>query len=208
MVNSEKKIALMIMAAGESKRFGSCKQLTSINKEHTLLSHAAEQALSAQIGPVFIITGRWHNEIEQAQQHGILGATTLLYYPNWSNGLGSSIAYGTKILALKYDAILITLADQIALADTDYQVFADYVDSEHIVCSNYSGKRGVPALFPACYFSQLAQLSGEHGARSLLREEQYPLLEVRLPHAEYDIDTPEALDRWKKDSRILSPPLK
>lgn len=193
MKNKRMNVAVMIMAAGESKRFGSCKQLSQISDQHSLLSHAVEQAKNAQIGPVYVVTGRWHNEIERAQQDGKLKTAPLLYCSNWAEGLGSTIAYASAILAPKYDALLITLADQIALSSDDYVQLVNSTTTEHIVCSHYAGKRGVPAVFPACYFPLLSQLNGEHGARHILRNEQLPIQEVNLPHAKYDIDTPSAL---------------
>ncbi|KJY81893.1 hypothetical protein TW81_16210 [Vibrio galatheae] len=198
METKEMKVALMIMAAGESKRFGGCKQLSQVSDDHSLLSHAIEQAVNAQIGPVFVVTGRWHNEIDQVQQQGAFATVPLLHCPDWAQGLGRSIAYGVEILAPDYNAILITLADQVALTSEDFHRFVELASKEHIVCSHYNGKRGVPVLFPACYFPQLTQLNGEHGARSLLRGEQFPIREITLPHAKYDIDTPQALAEFKK----------
>ncbi|MDV6250550.1 nucleotidyltransferase family protein [Vibrio sp. EA2] len=190
------KIAVMIMAAGQSKRFGGCKLLSQLDSGHSLLSHAVDIALGSKVGPVFVVTGRWHSEIEHAQHEGSLPSVPLLYNAKWSEGLGNSIAHGVRTLAADYDAILITLADQVALHGADLIQISELAQTERIVCSHYNGKRAVPALFPASCFEQLMQLQGEHGARHLLRGDVLPVCEIPLSNAAFDIDTPQRLAEW------------
>ncbi|MEI8594197.1 nucleotidyltransferase family protein [Photobacterium sp. Hal280] len=191
------QIAVMIMAAGEGKRFGGCKLLSQRDARHSLLSYAVEMALDSQAGPVFVVTGRWHNEIAHAQKQGLLAQVPLLYCSRWSQGLGRSIAHGTQMLASDFDAIMITLADQVALSSQDFKRIAAFAAPEHIVCARYNDRRGVPALFPARCFSRLTQCEGEHGARHLLRSDIFPVHEIPLPHAADDIDTQEAFVGWR-----------
>jgi CTP:molybdopterin cytidylyltransferase MocA len=61
--------------------------------------------------------------------------------------------------------------------------------SGETTASAYAGRRGVPAYFPASAFAALAQLTGDAGARDLLRDART----IPLPLGELDIDTPEAL---------------
>ncbi|HGY9573279.1 TPA: NTP transferase domain-containing protein [Vibrio fluvialis] len=191
------KIAVMIMAAGESRRFGECKLLTAVSQTENLLSRSIQQTSQSEVGPVFVITGRWHQEIKLAQQQGQVPIVPLIYCPQWSQGLGASIAYGVRQLAQDFDAVLITLADQVALQSEDFQRLVEAASSQHIVCAYYNQRRGVPALFPASCFSQLTMLNGEHGARSLLRGDTTLVREISLPNAALDIDTPEMLMRWR-----------
>nr|WP_172558751.1 NTP transferase domain-containing protein [Vibrio fluvialis] len=82
------KIAVMIMAAGESRRFGECKLLTAVSQTENLLSRSIQQTSQSDVGPVFVITGRWHQEIKLAQQQGQVPIVPLIYCPQWSQGLG------------------------------------------------------------------------------------------------------------------------
>ncbi|MGR5243369.1 nucleotidyltransferase family protein [Vibrio sp. PNB23_22_6] len=144
----------MIIAAGESNRFGGYRLLNELDSDHSLLSHAVEQALGCKSTSVFVVIGRWHNE------NGRLAEVPLIYNPEWSLELGSSIAHGVRTLAADYDAICITLADQITLRSEDFNQLISSSPPGHIVCSYYKRKRGVPALFPSCCFNQLIQLKG------------------------------------------------
>lgn len=194
----DRKVAVVVMAAGESKRFGGCKPLHPLDGSHTLLSQVVTQALGSQIGPVFVVTGRWHDVIEQAQKAGQLDSVPLLYCPDWSKGLGRSIAYATQVMSSDFDAMLILLADQIALRAEDLQRLVESESTDQIVCAFYHEKRGVPALFPASSFAQLQRLDGEHGARQLLRRGDTRVREVPIERAAFDIDTREALNDWQR----------
>ncbi|MCC3818147.1 hypothetical protein CV742_00110 [Vibrio parahaemolyticus] len=63
---------IIVAGEGECKRFGGCRLLNELDSDHSLLSHAVEQALGTKNVSVFVLTGRWHREIEQAQQICIL----------------------------------------------------------------------------------------------------------------------------------------
>lgn len=199
------KVAVMIMAAGESQRFKGCKLLSQIDDTQSLLSNAVANTLESNVGPVFVVTGRWHSEIEQAQKKGVLHPVPLLYNSYWSLGLGSSISYGVKHLAGAYDAILITLADQVALESQDFIKIVSCAHQGQLVCSRYSGRRGVPALFPSSCFNKLLQLKGEYGARDLLGGNACSVREISLPHAAHDIDTRQGLAEWQQRDDLTYP---
>ncbi len=61
------------------------------------------------------------------------------------------------------------------------------------------GTPGHPVLFPADLFPDLAALSGDEGARSVLARHRDPVQLVTLPgdHALTDLDTPEAWAAWR-----------
>jgi molybdenum cofactor cytidylyltransferase len=63
------------------------------------------------------------------------------------------------------------------------------------VAPAYQGKRGHPVGFSAKFRSELEQLAGDEGARSILKRhaDQIKLLECNDPGILADIDTPEDL---------------
>jgi molybdenum cofactor cytidylyltransferase len=62
-------------------------------------------------------------------------------------------------------------------------------NQNHIVASQYHNSVGVPALFPAAYFPQLLALTGDKGAKALLKQCTDKVLTISLPEAELDIDS-------------------
>ena len=103
-----KKVAILILSAGASKRMGTPKQLLKWGKE-TLLENAVSTAVNVENASLFVVLGA---NAELIQQKITLNAEAL-YHKDWKQGLGSSIAFGVGTLQkLDFDGVLIMLADQ------------------------------------------------------------------------------------------------
>ena len=197
-------IAALIMAAGQSSRFNGCKLLARLNNE-SMLQLAINKISALGIDNIFIITGAWHDDILQAQKKGEITGGKILHNSDWAEGLGCSIAYGVSAIADKYDAILITLADQVAITTAHLsQLLVEHNTRPHnkeaIVCATYQGKRGVPAIFPKNCFAHLMTLSGDQGAKKLLSMSSFCLIECDIPLAAVDIDTQQEFLCWQKST--------
>jgi molybdenum cofactor cytidylyltransferase len=189
------KIAILILAAGESKRMNGIKQLLPW-KNTTLLGNAIEQAIQSKGNAVYVVLGANANQI----------APTIAHYniqkienKNWKNGLGNSIACGVNFLKenqLHYDAILITLADQPLITAADYNALIDkYAQKEaKIIASEINNIPSVPAIFDAVYFEKLTQLNEDKGAKEILIAAQKEVYVLRSNTKMMDIDTQRAYE--------------
>jgi len=65
---------------------------------------------------------------------------------------------------------------------------------QEMKASRYAGRNGVPAYFPRKYFDELAALTGDAGARTLLAQSRA----IDLAHGELDIDTAADLARARE----------
>lgn len=186
-------IAIVILAAGASKRMGTPKQLLKWGNE-SLLSHAITKALHVQASEVIVVLGANHGSIEkEIKQFPI----TILKNKNWEEGLGKSIACAAKYVKEskpEINALLITLADQ-PLIDS---VFLDNIihkfsqSQNQIIATAYeNGKNGVPVLFDSCYFEELSKLSDDNGAKHLLKKYEFSVKSLELQQEYLDIDSKE-----------------
>jgi molybdenum cofactor cytidylyltransferase len=163
------KTALLILAAGESKRMNGIKQLLPW-KHTTLLGNAIEQALQSNANKVYLVLGANVDRIAPTIAHYNIQT---IENPTWKNGLGNSIAVGVQFIKKKKtdcDAILITLADQ-PLIDADYYnlLIEKYTQkTAKIIASKTNNHPSVPAIFDAHYFEQLCQLDQDQGAKAIL----------------------------------------
>ena len=174
----------VILAAGASRRFGSCKLLQSLHGQ-TLLERCVDSLSDTGLPAPVIVSGAWHKQLRQ--RHPTLA---LAENPNWRAGMGSSLAFGIRQVPAECDAALILLADQPAVTGDDLQaLLSAFTQRPRITCSLYRGQRGVPAIFPRQDFPYLQTLQGDRGARALLRAPQTPLNCVPLPGGTIDIDT-------------------
>ena len=193
------KIAILVLAAGNSSRFGGCKLLAQF-KEKPLISYALEAAKKLSANNVYLITGAWHEAlVKQAEYTGLLDSVNVIHHHQWQQGMGSSIAKGIKHLASNFDAVMIMLADQPLITLAQYrQIIAQLklglADEQDISSSVYAGKRGVPAIFKHTCFAQLATLDADQGAKALLYEQKYQTVECELAAGAIDIDLQEQLN--------------
>jgi molybdenum cofactor cytidylyltransferase len=185
------KIALLILAAGESKRMNGIKQLLPW-KNTSLLGNAIEQALQSKGDQVYVVLGAHANEIAPTIAHYNIQT---IENPSWKNGLGKSIAAGVQYIKeneRQCDAILITLADQPLLTADYYNRLIDhYVQKEaKIIASETNSKPSVPALFDALYFDKLSQLHQDQGAKEILLAAQKEVYRLPATANLIDLDTP------------------
>ncbi len=178
------------MAAGAGSRFGGRKQLALVAGK-PLITHVLEQLRPVFEQDLYCVTGAYRDEVRPI----VAPYARIIEHTGWKQGLGSSIASGIRgISPLKYDGILIALADQIAIRQQDYLNLLRRFEGDNIVAALYAGNAAVPALFPARCFEDLARLQGDRGARQLLRKTALPVTAVPMPSAEADIDTTEDLE--------------
>lgn len=190
------KLAVLIMAAGASTRFGGCKLLADVGGL-TLLQNSIELASGVAPGDVHVVSGAWHQALLEATSAGELTGARLVYSDRWREGLSASLKAGIRHLEPDYEAVLVLLADQVALTRSDLMALLDAFDGGSICCGFYHGRRGVPAVFPRAVFPDLKALHGDQGAKQLLYDNLFPVRECPMPNAAMDIDTPDQLARWR-----------
>ena len=181
----------IILAAGESKRFGSTKQLADYANE-TLVRRAVRLA-EAVCGDntVLVVGNDWQRVLAACgPQRGII-----VRNDEYASGMASSIASGVASVAETADAVLLLLADQPLVTEEHLRSLIDewHKAPDGIVASGYSDVQGPPAIFPASCFGRLMKLEGDQGARALLKESDCPVTCIDFGEGAIDIDTPEDL---------------
>ncbi len=163
------KTAIIILAAGASKRMGSIKQLLPW-KHTTLIGNSIEQALASIADEVFVVLGSNYNLIsKEIETYNI----TILNNQNWSQGMGSSISCAIEFMAnrsKKFDAVLITLVDQPLIDIVYINKLINKSIEFNIIASKYKNRVGVPVIFSSAYFNALSKLNKDIGARDLINK--------------------------------------
>lgn len=192
-MDAEGKIAMLILAAGESKRMNGVKQLLPW-KNTTLLGNAIEQGLNSKVCEVYVVLGANSERIKESISKY---PVQIIKNNNWENGMGSSISGALAFLKsnkLNYKAVLITLADQ-PLIDMDYYnllIHHSVIGKERIIASNTNNKPSVPAIFNRYYFKNLSRLNKDKGAKDLLKSVSNDVFIVNAKVNLIDIDTASA----------------
>lgn len=187
-----KELAIAILAAGESKRFGSIKQLAEFSGQ-PLLQHVINACRAIEGVEVYVILGAHLAKIEDGID---LDGVTLVKNGDWREGMASSIRSAVNAVSARHSALLLIAGDQIALNAKDLKnlINAWREDKTAIVAAEYGEKPGIPVIFPRASFAQLESLAGDHGAKSVLLHTENRLNIVAMPNAAIDIDTTADLD--------------
>ena len=180
---------LILLAAGESRRMGSPKQLLP-HGAGTLVGHAVDVALATPCRPVVVVLGANAGAVRAAvADRSVLFAENLA----WADGMGSSIRAGLAALRAERPAVasvVVMLCDQPLVTPTDLAALVEAMnEGRPIAAASYAGTLGVPACFAGPALDELATLPPAAGAKRLLADSSQ-ITPVPMPHAAVDLDTP------------------
>ena len=158
-----------------------------------------QMALSLKAGPVVVVVGA-NEGLIRAEVADF--SVQILQNDQWETGMASSLQAGLRSLAHEpVDAFLVLLTDQPhvtpyllkQLIDTRQQsgrgiVGCQYGEPDFI---------GVPALFDIGYLPAFMNLTGDTGARKLIRQYADDCAIVPFPLGSVDLDTPDDLANWQ-----------
>lgn len=185
-------VAIVILAAGASKRMKTIKQLLPW-KNTTLLGNAIEQGLHSNIDKVYVVLGANSEVIKEKISSDSI---QIIENKNWQQGLGNSIACAVNYFKqqnLQYNSVLITLADQPLIDANYYNLLIEYFSKSNkkIIASNINNKPSVPAIFDASYFEKLSELNQDKGAKKLIESNPEDVYMLSQNTNLIDVDTLE-----------------
>ncbi|NTE02040.1 nucleotidyltransferase family protein [Agrobacterium tumefaciens] len=180
---------IVILAAGNSSRLGRPKQLLKF-KQKTLIEHTINAALQTSFQPIIVVLGAYADEIQEK----ISTEVNLLINKNWSEGMSSSITAGVAALIKQsplLENIIIAVSDQAFITAEIFHALKQKQIStkKAIIASTYAKTTGTPVLFNKQYFPQLLSLTGNSGAKSMLKLHHNDVETVAFAMGNIDIDT-------------------
>jgi len=186
------KCAVIILAAGNSSRLGSPKQLLVYHNK-TLIQNCIDHAKQVQAKPLIVVLGA-HKELIKSQIDTL--NITVVENDNWESGMASSITSAVKTLQDSFpdtDGLILMVCDQ---PFVDWKILSKLLlkqkeTGKAIVASSYEGINGTPAFFHRSLFTELLDLKGDSGAKKILEKYKNSLACVSFEAGSIDIDTSE-----------------
>ena len=199
-------IEMIVLAAGNSRRFGSNKLLYEIEGT-PMYAHIFQQLVKVQVRiNQYRAEGRTHTTSygdgitvrisvvtqyeEIASAARVLGMK-VLYNPHPEQGISSSLRIGLED-SLDADACLFTVSDQPWLTfETIESLVQTFVSSgKGIACVCSNGHLGNPCIFSKNYYRELLALTGDAGGKRVVAAhlDDTDLLEVSDRKELTDID--------------------
>lgn len=191
------RCAGIILAAGESTRFGSVKQLLEW-KGKPFVRQVAETALQAGLWPVVVITGFQAADVESALD-GL--QVKIVHNPDFRQGQSTSIRAGLQKIELNIGAAIFLLADQPQIPE---DIIRALVDSHSknlqpiLAPLVLEERRANPVLFDRVAFADLLNLTGDVGGRAIFDKHPVDYLPWHDDILLFDVDKPEDYQRLKE----------
>jgi molybdenum cofactor cytidylyltransferase len=170
-----------ILAAGPSTRFGSPKQLVRVSGTPVL--HQAIVNAGFIVGnSVTVVLGAHAREVAEALRQS---AASIVVNRDWSEGIASSIRLAVQTAPPGSQALLLMLADQVAVTTDDLKrLYAAWRRHPILIATAlYSGAPGLPAIFPRWAFSDLGELRGDRDPRLVIRRSIDRVVRVPMSNA-------------------------
>jgi molybdenum cofactor cytidylyltransferase len=180
---------LIILAAGESSRLGQPKQ-NLLFQNKTLLQHTIETGLHSKCRPVIVVLGA---NVDIIAPHVPTEDVRVIYNKDWKGGIASSIRIAMEAIE-KYNSlsnVLIMLCDQ-PFVNTNLinNMLQKRMDTQSaIVACSYNDTIGVPALFDKTLFPKLLFLTGNEGAKTIIKNYSGDIALIPFDLGGFDIDT-------------------
>jgi molybdenum cofactor cytidylyltransferase len=220
-LNASLSTAAIILAAGSSSRMGGGRHKLLLPLDgRPVLSHVIDATLASQARPIIVVLGHQSDQVRSQIKHYIIHHDIeLIENAYYQQGMSSSLRIGIQTLlsdgyrkqrfSYQVDSALIVLGDQPLITPKiiDALITAYRTMRKPIVAPLYKGKRGSPVLFDKGLFSELMEVTGDEGGRTVLERHRHEveLIEIGDALANYDVDTWEAYEQvveaWKGQSR-------
>jgi molybdenum cofactor cytidylyltransferase len=197
-----RKIAAVVLAAGQSRRMGANKLVLTLEGK-PVVRHVLDAIASSRIATAFVVLG---HEAEQVRAALAQAGARFIINGDFDGGLSTSLKAGLAALPPDVDGAMIFLSD---MPDIDPALIDRMIDAfdpgrmQAIVVPKRKGRRGHPVLWGRGFFPLLLQeTQGDSGAKHLIGQYADWVAEIEADDdgVLVDLDTPEAFLRRQKSS--------
>jgi molybdenum cofactor cytidylyltransferase len=196
-------VAGVVLAAGESTRYGRPKQFLDWRGE-SFVRVVARRALEAGLSPVLVVTGSGGREIEQVM---VDLDVQIVGNQNWERGQSESIRAGIRVMTAPSNhpgACIFLLVDQPQITPAILQALTEkHAEGLYsIIAPLVMDRRANPVLFDKRTFPDLLTLQGDVGGRAIFHKHPVEYLPWHDDRLLLDVDTPEQYRRLLEDETL------
>jgi molybdenum cofactor cytidylyltransferase len=195
------RIAGIVLAAGQSTRYGEIKQLLDWHGV-PFIRAVAQKALEAGLSPVVVVTGAYAEKIESAVKDLNVN---IVHNAEWKSGQGSSIRAGiTAVNQRQVGGGIFLLADQPQITASVLRALVEkHAEALYsIVAPMVIDQRANPVLFDRSTFPDLLSIEGDSGGRAIFHKHRVEYMPWHDDRLLLDVDTPEMYQRLLSDDSL------
>lgn len=194
---------VLLLAAGASRRMAGRDKLLEVVDGIPLITRQAKAAIAVADKVLVTIAPDRPDRLKALEP--IQDQLVVVPVPDASSGMSASFRAASKselsgpVMVLPCDMPELTI-EHLRKVWQAYEI-----NKERIVRgATMEGSPGHPVIFPPDLIPEFAKLTGDEGARSILKKNQPRIVKTPLPGeaAITDLDTPEAWDRWRASNGL------
>lgn len=197
-------VTVVLLAAGESRRFGDEHKLLARLNGRNILQESISRAGQLHCHELLVVTGAERQRIESVAR-GMFESWSAKPIPrcvfneDFQSGMANSIACGVRAAAAG-TAILVWPSDMPVIEPSAVEQVLERRSETSIVIPVFGERRGHPVLFGPSYRDELVDLGGDFGARPIIDRHPESIIEVHVgdPGVIFDVDTEEELEEARR----------
>ncbi len=186
-------ISVVLLAAGQSLRMGNRNKLLLPYRNATILEATLSAFLPQKFSEIFVVIGHEAPAIAAILQNY---SVKTVVNEDYRSGMGTSVVTGVAATTTHSRGILISPADLPLLTSDTVEILCQTFHNHQppvIVYPTYQNQQGHPVIFSAGFRPELLQLSGDRGAKGIIRKNRERCIAVEVASEEilFDLDTLE-----------------
>ena len=168
------EVEAILLAAGTGSRFGGGKLLAPWG-DGLLIEAALTTALAAPVRSVTVVTGADSEKVAavlwaRAERLGATDRLRIVEAKDYAEGMGASLRTAAAALPVDTQAVFVLLGDMPRIPASIFQPLIEAVEAgAPAAAAAFQGKRGHPALIGRDLIPGLLTLTGDAGARAVLK---------------------------------------
>ncbi len=194
------KISCLVLAAGLSSRMTIGNKLLLKVKNLTIIEKTIKSLYNSNADSFLIILGYQSNLLSKVLKNFKI---PLIINDSYKEGISSSIKKGISLIDNTNNGVMICLADMPKITSKTYDIlieeFKNFYNSTTplIILPEYNGKTGNPVILSNHFFSELKEISGDIGAKYLIKKNEKFIKKVKISES-FILEDVDDLEKYKE----------
>jgi molybdenum cofactor cytidylyltransferase len=175
------RFAALILAAGASRRIGPENKLLMNLNGKPLVAHVLDAVQKARAAEVCVVLGHDAGAVRAVLEPRAGPSVRFVMNPVYEEGMASSLVCGLACLSGGHDGVAVCLGDMpFVTPETIDTLFAALRPGDYACVPVRRGEWGNPVVLSATAATAAMKLTGDRGARALLRQQADRVREVAV----------------------------
>ena len=194
------KISCLVLAAGLSSRMIVGNKLLLKIKNLTIVEKTIKNLYNSNIDNIFVILGHQSNLLSKVLKNFKI---PLIINESYKDGISSSIKKGVSLIDNRSNGVMICLADMPKITSNTYNILIEKfkkfynITTPLIILPEYNSITGNPVILSNHFFSELKEISGDIGAKYLIKENKRYIKKVNISES-YILEDIDDLEKYRE----------